>query len=49
MLTGPAAVEMCRGDWLKQIPPSLINRDDDLNAARLASCSEELPFPVKST
>jgi len=33
MLTDTAAVENCRGSWSKQVPPSLIIRDEDLNAS----------------
>jgi hypothetical protein len=48
MLTGPAAVEMCRGSWFKQVPPSLIISYDDLNAGTLGSLQRRTlpPFPV---
>jgi hypothetical protein len=47
MLTGPEAVEMCRGIWFKQVPPSLIIRDDDLNAGMPGFLQRRTPpFPV---
>jgi hypothetical protein len=45
-LTGPAAVKTFRASWFKQVLPSLITRDDDLNAGTPGFFQRGTQFPV---